>query len=213
MESLATSGEENATGSSMSRSGIVPSVPTTPSARRSRRAWFAGAVIATGIGMAGAWASLVRARAPVTAADVPTASSPAARLVRVVVDPSVTSVEVDGARAAIVEGSITMSGNLGSTHLVRARGATGVLDLQVVIAETGAVPDRIGVAPPPVVTASAPAPSAATPGATAHPALPAAAAVPRTVKPAASPAASQAPKPKEAPPPAPKKLDVSTTLE
>jgi eukaryotic-like serine/threonine-protein kinase len=84
---------------------------------------------------------------------------PAPRTVRVTV-PAGATVEVDGAPAPVDAGSVGITGKLGSRHKVRLVDGARELTSEVVIAEDGALPDRLEL-PAPVVSATATATAAA----------------------------------------------------
>lgn len=87
----------------------------------------------------------------------PATSLDAARTVRVAVEPADAAVEVDGHAASVSGGAVEIRGPVGSVHAVRVRKDERELDAKVVVTESGAVPDRMALAPHTAVRA-APAP-------------------------------------------------------
>jgi eukaryotic-like serine/threonine-protein kinase len=118
------------------------------------------------------------------AAPAATAAEPAMRTVKLVILPSIASVEVDGAAAKPADGVLEITGALGSTHKVRVfRGATETV-MDVKVTESGAAPPIIKLeaaapgaprtpgaktATPPVTPSTRPSVPPTTPGTTTSP--------------------------------------------
>lgn len=79
-----------------------------------------------------------------TSAPTPSASAaPVSRTVQIAILPKNASAEVDGAPVTVVSGAVAMSGLLGSVHKVRIFVGKKESTTDVVISETGPVPQKI----------------------------------------------------------------------
>jgi serine/threonine protein kinase len=95
------------------------------------------------------------------------------RMVRVNIEPADAKVTVNGQPASMQDGAITIEGTLGSSHVVRVTTDNGSETTNVIIAEQGASPDRVTVAPivsTKAITTAKRAPSAPRPPPTGKPA-------------------------------------------
>jgi eukaryotic-like serine/threonine-protein kinase len=84
--------------------------------------------------------------APVAATAPPTATAsvaPAPRTVRVAIGPPDASIEVDGVAAKLADGSVEVSGSLGSVHHVRVTRGSFDTERDVVVTQDGAMPAKI----------------------------------------------------------------------
>src|SRR5262249_28594542 len=81
--------------------------------------------------------------------------SPTERSVRVAIEPADATVEADGKSANVVDGAITIVGELGSTHPVRVRKGEVETRVIVVISAAGAMPEKVTVDAPTQPTSSA----------------------------------------------------------
>jgi serine/threonine protein kinase len=95
---------------------------------------------------------------PTESAQVAAVAAPK-RVVRVNIEPAEAEVSVNGRAVQLQDGAISIEGTLGSSHVVRvsANGRTETKD--VIVAEHGAAPDRVAVAP---ATTAAPSATALT---------------------------------------------------
>ncbi len=138
---------------------------SSPSPARGAGAFIAIAVVALGLlGVGGVFAYRhFTVKPPVAAASsdpplsAPLATSastdptpPAVRTAQLAIVPPTASVQVDGAVASVVNGSVAIVGSLGSVHHVRVSVGKKETTGDVVIADDGIIPAKIelGVAPP-----------------------------------------------------------------
>ena len=109
---------------------------------------------------------------PAATAEAPAPRVEATKRVKLVIEPSDATAEVDGAPALSPRGVVELEGPLGSIHRVRLRKGKGELVDDVAITESGALPPKLElVAIPPPRAPSGPAATAS--AAPAAPALPA----------------------------------------
>lgn len=71
----------------------------------------------------------------------------ATRMVRVRIEPTDANVTVDGQAVSLQDGTISIEGTLGSSHVVKVSSGNRSETTNVIIAEQGASPDRVTVAP------------------------------------------------------------------
>jgi eukaryotic-like serine/threonine-protein kinase len=146
------------------------------SAGRTALMMVLGVLIALALGGALAY-WLLRAPEPVPAPTVGTSpppgttppSEPKPRTVKVVILPDEATVEVDGAGVKTSEGTIEITGTLGSVHKVHVTSADGEVLRDVVIAENGPSPAKVEA---PAPKSSVPKPTAGRPVAPVAPVAP-----------------------------------------
>src|SRR5262249_19642407 len=73
------------------------------------------------------------------------ASKAPVRTVRLSIQPADASVKVDGADVVLSEGTVELSGALGSLHTVHLKLGPHERDVEVVIADQGAVPSKVAL--------------------------------------------------------------------
>ncbi len=93
---------------------------------------------------------------PAAVQPIAAVAPPTARTVQVRISPATAKVELDGHEATVQGGELEISGTLGSAHVVHVTLGPRQNSVQVVIAESGALPDHVEL-----VAASAPAGAAA----------------------------------------------------
>jgi serine/threonine-protein kinase len=141
---------------------IVGTVTSAPAKRR----WIVPVVLA-GIAAAGAvgFVATRGSEAPKPAVAAPPVPTPApapppapdpTRTVELTVAPGDAVIEVDGTKATAHDGTVELTGAVGSVHHVRVEQAGRSTTADVVIAETGAVPARVELPPPPVEATAKP---------------------------------------------------------
>jgi serine/threonine-protein kinase len=64
------------------------------------------------------------------------------------VSPANAVVEVDGTATPVQDGAVEINGALGSVHRVRIRSGSKERSMQIIVAETGAVPPEISIGIP-----------------------------------------------------------------
>jgi hypothetical protein len=148
---------------------IVGTVTSAPAP--AKRRWLVPAVIA-GVAAAGAvgFVATRGSEAPKAAATAPAPApaptpapppSPApdpTRTVEVTIAPADAVIEVDGATATAHDGTLELKGTVGSVHHVTVEHAGRSTAVDVVIAETGAVPAKVELPPPPIDATTRPPP-------------------------------------------------------
>jgi hypothetical protein len=120
------------------------SLAAVQSVQRPRAFLLLGLALLLGLGAIYFFAVRSGALAPLAApAAGATAPGVATRTVRVTVAPPDAAVELDGKAARVDGGALSIQGTLGSVHHVKLTVGSRSATIDVVIAESGAVPPRV----------------------------------------------------------------------
>jgi serine/threonine-protein kinase len=148
--------------------GTVTGAPAPAKRRWMVPVVLAGIVAAGAVGVIatrGSDAPAVAAAAP-PPAPVPPPPGPApdpGRIVELAIAPPDASIEIDGTKATAHDGNVELRGMVGSVHHVTVEQAGRSTTADVVIAESGPVPARVELAPPPPPVETTTRPVAPTP--------------------------------------------------
>ena len=139
--------------------GTVTGVPAPAKRRWMVPVVLAGVVAAGAVGFIATRGSeapkaAVTAPAPTPPPPAPTPAPDPTRTVELTIAPVDAVIELDGAKAIAHDGTLELKGTVGSVHHVRVEQAGRSTTADVVIAETGPVPARVELAPPPPVEAT-----------------------------------------------------------